>query len=71
MISQTDFSVTCGFISIGVGAVTFYRLTGITKWIAFPLGAVLGFLIVTIIIYLLISVLAKFVSRIKNKSPDN
>jgi large-conductance mechanosensitive channel len=71
MADQTDVAIMGGFISLGIGAIAFQKLTGITGWIAYPIGAIIGFLIVSIFIFFAISLLAKLMPGGNNENKDN
>jgi hypothetical protein len=63
MIEQTDFAVTAGIICSGAGAVLFKKMTGITAWISYPIGAILGFFVVSITIFMAISLIGKLTNN--------
>ncbi|MEM9282170.1 MAG: hypothetical protein AAGA96_10105 [Verrucomicrobiota bacterium] len=67
-MDQTDVAVTAGFVvGAPVGAVGLHSLTEWSRWIAFPVGGLAGFLLMTVIVFLGIELLG----RRKNSSGDN
>ena len=65
MADQTDIAFTCGFISAPIGAVILHKVSGITRWLAYPIGAILGATIVIFMVYIAISLTGKCIHRWK------
>lgn len=63
MADQTDIAVSIGLIAAVFGAVVFKGLTGLTGWISYPLGALLGFVMVAVTVFILIGIAGTLFGR--------
>ena len=55
MDDKITLSVRFGLIVIPVCALLLHAFTDISKWIAYPVGGIAGFLVVTTLTYMIIS----------------
>lgn len=68
-MDQTDVAVNVGFVAGMVpGAIVLQKVTEWPGWIAYPIGAILGIILIAVVVFLLMSAVASIIGRHTNRS---
>lgn len=59
MADQTTVAVSSGLVGAVAGVVLFQHVTGLSAWVSLPFGAIIGFAVIAVLVFVLVGLIGK------------